>query len=67
MFYHGFATAWQYPPRLRARRRREIELIADAEAHEWAREVERHRCTLQRLERLLAELGEPLADTATAS
>jgi integrase len=62
-----FVTTRQYAPRLRARRQLEMELIADAEAHEWAREVERHRCTLQRLEQLLAELGEPLADTETAS
>ena len=55
-----FVTTREYAPRLRARRQLEMELIADAEAHEWAREVERHRCTMQRLEQLLAELGEPL-------
>jgi hypothetical protein len=55
-----FVTTRQYAPRLRPRWKREIELVADAAAHNWAREVERHRCTLQRLEQLLAELGEPL-------
>ncbi len=26
----------------------------------WQREVERHQCTIQRLERLLLDLGEPI-------
>jgi hypothetical protein len=34
-----------------------MELIADAESHNWQREVERHRRTQQRIEQLLAELG----------
>ncbi|MPZ13004.1 MAG: hypothetical protein GEU73_01025 [Chloroflexi bacterium] len=28
----------------------------------WPREVERHRCTVARLEQLLAELGQPLGE-----
>jgi hypothetical protein len=60
-----FVTTRQYAPRLGARRGREMELIADAEAHAWLREVERHGCTLQRLEQLLAELGEPLDEVAS--
>jgi len=55
-----FVTTPEYTPRLRTRREREIELITDAEAHNWAREVERHRCTVQQIDRLLADLGEPL-------
>jgi integrase len=60
-----FVTTREYAPRLRTRREREIELIADAEAHSWAREVERHRCTVQRIDRLLADLGEPLGQGET--
>jgi hypothetical protein len=39
-----FVTTKAYAPRLRARRQREMELIGDAEVHNWGREVERHRC-----------------------
>jgi integrase len=55
-----FVTTREYAPRLRARREREIELTADAEAHTWQREVERHRRSVLRIEQLLAELGEPV-------
>jgi integrase len=57
-----FLTTREYAPRLRARRERELELIADAESHCWQREVERHRSSVHRIEQLLAELGEPLGE-----
>jgi len=55
-----FVTTPEYAPRLRRRRRIEQELVEDAQAHGWQREVERHQCTLRRLEQLLTGLGEPL-------
>jgi hypothetical protein len=55
-----FVTTKGYAPRLDARREREMESVADAESHNWQREIERHRCTVQRIEQLLAELGEAL-------
>jgi integrase len=55
-----FVTTAAYAPRLRRRHQVELVLAADAEAKGWGREVERHRSTATRLERLLAELGEPL-------
>ncbi len=55
-----FVTTTAYAPRLRARREREMELIADAKSHNWQREVERHQGSVQRIEQLLAELGEPV-------
>ena len=55
-----FVTTREYAPRLRARRDREMELIADAEARDWVREVERHGRIAERIEKLLVELGEPL-------
>ncbi len=55
-----FVTSSEYAPRLRRRRKREQELIADAIAHGWQREVERHQCTVRRIEQLLEELSEPL-------
>lgn len=54
-----FVTTPEYAPRLRERRQRERELIDDALSHGWMREVERHRCTVTRIERLLQDLGEP--------
>ncbi len=54
-----FVTTPAYAPRLRRRRRVEQELVEDATAHGWRREVERHQCTIRRLEQLLAALGEP--------
>jgi hypothetical protein len=45
---------------LRRRLRIEQELIEEAQAHGWQREVERHRCTIQRIEQLLMGLNELL-------
>jgi integrase len=55
-----FVTTPAYAPRLRRRLRLEQELIEDAQARGWQREVERHQCTVQRLEQLLIGLNEPL-------
>ena len=55
-----FVTSPEYAPRLRRRRKREQELVEDAIAHGWQREVERHQCTIRRIEQLLTDLGEPL-------
>ncbi len=55
-----FVTTPAYAPRLRRRRRIEQDLVEDALAHGWQREVERHQCTIRRLEQLLMDLGEPL-------
>jgi len=38
----------------------ELKLIEDAAARGWCREVERHRCAVQRLEHLLTELDKPV-------
>jgi integrase len=54
-----FVTTPVYAPRLR-RRRIEQELVEDAAAHGWQREIERHQCTIRRLEQLLTDLGEPI-------
>jgi hypothetical protein len=53
-----FLTTSEYAPRLRARIDREDELIADAEQHGWAREVERHQAVQRRLRQLLQDLDE---------
>jgi hypothetical protein len=45
-------------PRLRARLAVEQQLIDDASARGWAREVERHHATRRRINQLLADLGE---------
>jgi integrase len=55
-----FVTTPAYAPRLRRRRRIEQELVEDAATHGWHREVERHQCTIRRLEQLLLDLGEPI-------
>lgn len=55
-----FVTSPEYAPRLRHRRRIEQELVEDAAAHGWQREVERHQCTIRRLEQLLTDLGESI-------
>jgi site-specific recombinase XerD len=55
-----FVTSPEYAPRLRRRRKRERELVEDAFSHGWQREVERHQCTIRRLEQLLTDLGEPI-------
>ena len=52
-----FVTTPQYIPRLEDRLRTEEQLIADAADRGWAREIERHRCTADRIRRLLDELG----------
>jgi integrase len=57
-----FVTTREYAPRLRARWHREQELAADAAERGWERERERHACAMRRIEQLLAELGEPLAE-----
>jgi integrase len=57
-----FVTTPEYAPRLRARREVEETLALDAAARGWDREVERHRCTSQRIEKLLADLGQPPDD-----
>jgi len=61
-----FVTTPEYAPRLRERRTRELALIDDALARGWMREVERHRGIAARVERLLAELGEPLTEESEA-
>jgi integrase len=55
-----FVTTPEYAPRPRQRRHIEQVLVEDAAAHGWQREVERHRCTLRRLEQLLTDLGQPI-------
>jgi integrase len=55
-----FVTTPAYAPRLRRRRRIEQELVEDAAIHGWPREVERHQCTIRRLEQLLTDLREPI-------
>ena len=55
-----FVTTPAYAPRLRRRRRLELELAEEAVARGWQREVERHACTADRIERLLGDLDEPL-------
>ncbi len=57
-----FVTTPEYAPRLRVRRVRELELMEDAAARGWEREVERHKCTTRRIEQLLMELGEPIGE-----
>jgi len=57
-----FVTTPSYAPRLRERRQVELALAADATTRGWPREHERHQHTAQRIEHLLAELGEPLDD-----
>jgi len=55
-----FITTPEYAPRLRHRRRLELELTEDAVSRGWAREVERHSNTAQRIDQLLCDLHEPL-------
>jgi integrase len=57
-----FVTTPAYAPRLRERHEVELGLANDAAVHGWQREVERHQRTIQRIECLLAELGEPIDD-----
>ncbi len=58
-----FVTTPEYAPRLRARRQVEQTLALDAAERGWDREVERHRCTSERIKKLLADLGQPFDDT----
>jgi hypothetical protein len=53
-----FLTTSEYTPRLRARLHVEQQLIDDATARGWDREVERHQAARQRLLQLLEQLGE---------
>jgi len=55
-----FVTTPEYAPRLRRRRKQELDLIEDAQRRGWDKEVERHRCTVNRVDQLLKELGEPI-------
>ena len=57
-----FVTTREYTPRLRERRRRELALNDEAVTQGWSREVERHRGVVRRLEQLLMDLGEPVAE-----
>jgi hypothetical protein len=54
-----FLTTTKYTPRLRERLCLEEQLTEDAATRGWAREVERHQRTTERLRQLLSELGEP--------
>jgi integrase len=54
-----FITTSQYAPRLCERLCVERQLIADAEARGWEREVERHQRTADRLSSLVDDLGAP--------
>ena len=58
-----FVTTSVYAPRLLARLGVEEQLITDATARGWAREVERHQATRSRLQALLHELGDPTTST----
>ncbi|MGH2637917.1 MAG: hypothetical protein ACRDF4_01305 [Rhabdochlamydiaceae bacterium] len=60
-----FVTSSEYAPQLRRRRRREHQLVEDARERGWQREVERHQCTIRRIEDLLRELGESLDEAET--
>src|SRR3954471_7725470 len=52
-----FVTTPAYAPRLRERHKLELALATDAQSRGWPYEVERHRCTATRIEKLLADLG----------
>ena len=52
-----FLTTSYYAPRLRARMEVEQQLIDDATARNWPREIERHEATKRRLDRLLYDLA----------
>jgi len=55
-----FVTTREYAPRLRRRRTVELTLMEDASSRGWQREVERHQCTVKRIEQLLHDLNEPI-------
>jgi len=52
-----FVTTPEYIPRLRKRRTLELELIADAGQRGWGHEIERHRSVVNRIDKLLVDLG----------
>lgn len=52
-----FVTTPAYAPRLRERHKLELTLAEDSRERGWPREVERHRCTAARIEKLLSDLG----------
>jgi integrase len=54
-----FFTTTAHAPRLRARSKLEQQLIDDAAARGWDREVQRHTAILNRIHELLDQLGEP--------
>lgn len=54
-----FVTTPEYAPRLRARREVEQTLALDAAQRGWDREVERHRCTRDRIDKPDADVGQP--------
>ncbi len=60
-----FVTTPAYASRLRARRKVEHVLATDAAERGWHREVERHNCTAQRIEKLLVDLGQSFDDATT--
>jgi len=62
-----FVTTPEYAPRLCARRDKELLLIADAKDQGWTREMERHRCTVRRIDELLAEMGEKISEKNSAN
>jgi Phage integrase family len=62
-----FITTPEYAPRLRHRYRVEQELVEDALARGWQREVERHRRNMERIEQVLADLGLSLDGPETTS
>ncbi len=55
-----FATTKTYAGGLRDRRKIELALVNDARDREWPREVERHPGIAARIEKLLADLDEPV-------
>jgi hypothetical protein len=60
-------TTPEYAPRLRSRRRLELELAEDAAGRGWTREVERHGGTAHRIDQLPRELHEPFEGAVAAS
>lgn len=52
-----FVTTPSYAPRLRERHTLELTLAQDADKRGWPRDVERHRCTAAKIEKLLVDLG----------
>ena len=57
-----FVTTPAYAPRLRERYQIEQRLAEDARQKKWPKEVERHCNTAKRIQQLLTDLKEPLAE-----